>query len=356
MRLPFASRRFEKSPVRQARQRQRRVVRERLLLAQPFPVEHEEQLVADDRTAQRRPVLVARKRRNRPVLRIEEILRVHLCITHELEHGSVERVRARFRARVDLRDGAAELGAEDARLDFELLERVDRRQQHVAVEVEVGVLDAVERIVVEVDALAGDVQRKAVALAAHPLLTLGRRGPVGRGAGNQRRELQVIAAVERQLDDAAVLDDGADRGVLRLDDRRVGNNRHDVGQLADCEREREAVRAAHLHVDVRLLGRREALELDLQRVVAGRHRRKHVNACLVALGQTDGVGGLVRQRHPDAGQHRSARVEDGPADFTGWGLRRRRNRERQKKKQTKQEPITHVQTSKNLEREWPWIM
>ena len=248
----------------------------------------------------------------------------------------MEGVRTRLGARVDLRDGAAELGAEDARLDFEFLERVDRRQQHVAVEVEVGVLDAVERVVVVVDALAGDVQRKAVPLAAHALLSLCRRRTVRRGARNQRRELQVVAAVQRQLDDAAVLDDRADRGVLRLDHGRVGNDRHDVGQLADGHREREAVRAADLHVDVRLLGRREALELDFQRIGAGRHRRKDVNAGLVGLRQTDGIGGRIRQRHPDAGQHRSARIDDGPADFTGWGLRRRRKRERREKNQPEQ--------------------
>ena len=120
-------------------------------------------------------------------------------------------------------------------------QRVDRRQQHVGVEVQVGVLDAVERVVVVVDALAGDVEREAVALAAHALLALARRGAVGRRARNQRRELQVVASVERQLDDGAVLDDGADRGVLGLEQRRAAGDFDRLSeQLPDFERERRS--------------------------------------------------------------------------------------------------------------------
>ena len=135
-------------------------------------------------------------------------------------------IRTRLGRHVHLGDGAAVLGIEDPRDDVELLQRVDRRQQHVGVEVQVGVLDAVERVVVEVDALAGHVQRKAVALAAHALFALARRRPVGGGAGNQRRQLQVVAAVERQLDDRAVFDNRADGGVLRLDQWRLTHDGH----------------------------------------------------------------------------------------------------------------------------------
>ena len=117
---------------------------------------------------------------------------------------------------------------------------------------------------VEVKTLPGHVQPKAVALAAHALLALARRGTVGGRAGNQRRQLQVVASVERQLDDAAILDDGANRCVRRLDHRRVRHDTDDIGQLADREGERESVRASDLHLDVRLLGRRESFQLDLE--------------------------------------------------------------------------------------------
>src|SRR5262245_31983807 len=98
-------------------------------------------------------------------------------------------VRPRLGRYVDLGDGPSVFGVEQPRLDLELLQRVNRRQQHVAVEVQIGVLDSVERIMIEMDALPRDVQREAVALPAHALFALTGRRPVGRGAGDERSEL-----------------------------------------------------------------------------------------------------------------------------------------------------------------------
>ena len=86
-------------------------------------------------------------------------------------------VRPRLGRDVDLCNGPAVFGVEQPRLDFELADGVER-QQHVAVEIQVGVLDPVERVVVEMDALPRDVQREAVALSAHPLLALSGPGPL----------------------------------------------------------------------------------------------------------------------------------------------------------------------------------
>ena len=161
-------------------ERHRRRRRQRLGLAQPFPVEQEEQPVAavqqlgnDDGAADRRAVLVALERRDRPIVAIEVVLRVERRMARELEDRAVQLVGARLRRGVDLRDRPAVLRVEQAGEDVELLQRVHRRQQHVGVEVQVGVLDPVQRVVVVVDALAGDVQREAVALPAHALLALG---------------------------------------------------------------------------------------------------------------------------------------------------------------------------------------
>ena len=227
IRLPLASRRSEKSPVRHAVSGTEGVAVSDLRLAQPFPVEHEEQPVPsvdqlrhDDRSAHRCAVLIAAERRDRPVGPIEIVLGVERRVARELEHGAVDLVGPRLGRRVDLRDRAAVLRVEQAGNHVELLQRVDRRQQHVGVEVQVGVLDAVERVVVVVKALAGDVQGEAVALPAHALLALARRRAVGGRARNERRELQVVASVERQLDDGAVLDHRADRRALGLEQRR----------------------------------------------------------------------------------------------------------------------------------------
>jgi hypothetical protein len=69
-------------------------------------------------------------------------------------------------AGVDLRCPDAELGRVNAGLDLELLERVDRRLNDVRVEVRVGVLDAIERVAIELEALAGDRERGLGACAS----------------------------------------------------------------------------------------------------------------------------------------------------------------------------------------------
>ena len=86
---------------------------------------------------------------------------------------------------IDLRDSPAVFGVEQARLHFEFLQRVDRWQEHIAVEVQIRVLHSIERIVVEVDPLATHIQGEAVALATHALLALTGSRAVGRGTGNE---------------------------------------------------------------------------------------------------------------------------------------------------------------------------
>ena len=61
----------------------------------------------------------------------------------------------------------------------------------------VGIFDAVESVVIVGEPLAGDIQSEIVSRAAHASLALSRGRPVGRGARNQRGELEIIAAVER---------------------------------------------------------------------------------------------------------------------------------------------------------------
>ena len=75
------------------------------------------------------------------------------------------------------------------------------------------------------------------------------RSPAWPGAGEagadvraQRDQAQVVAAVERQLDDAPVLDDRADRRVLGGDERDGGGDFSRFRDGADVEREVDAER------------------------------------------------------------------------------------------------------------------
>ena len=227
----------------------------------------------------------------------------------------MELVRARLRGGVDLRNRAAVLGVEEPGFDLEFLQRVHRRQQHVAVEVQIGVLDPVERVVVVVHPLPADVEREAVALAAHALPALARRRTVGGGAGREGRELQVVASVERQLDDRAVLDDRPDGRALGLQHRRAPGHFHDVGELADVQGDRDAVGAPDQHLDIGALDRAEPLPLGFQRVDAGLEGGDEIDARLIGGHLADAVGRDVGDGDLDARQHRSAHVGHDPADF-----------------------------------------
>ena len=115
-----------------------------------------------------------------------------------------------------------ELRRVDAGLDLELLDRVDRRQGDVVLEVRVGVIDAVERVVVEEDALATGGDGLRGALAAKSGAGLPRRGREHVDVGREGDQIQVLPAVQRQLGHDLVLDDGTDRGALGVEQVRSG--------------------------------------------------------------------------------------------------------------------------------------
>src|SRR5437660_12646499 len=128
----------------------------------------------------------------------------------ELETCSVEIVGSGFRDYVHLARLAPEFGGVDTRLHFEFLERVDRGQKDIGVEVDVRVVDAVQRVVVEFAALPRNRQLLIGARAALAIARLTGARELRADVRAQRAELQIVSAIERQLDDASVLDDGAD--------------------------------------------------------------------------------------------------------------------------------------------------
>ena len=139
--------------------RQVEVVQVRLPIDVALVVRHEEQPVPHHRAAGRVAELmpIERRLRCRGLSRRERVrTRVELVVAVEFEHGAMKGIRTRLGDDVHLAGGAAELGRVDAGLHFEFLERVDRRREDVGVEIDVGVVDAVERVVVEFPPLARD--------------------------------------------------------------------------------------------------------------------------------------------------------------------------------------------------------
>ncbi len=76
-------------------------------------------------------------------------------------------VRAALGGHVDLADAAPVFGLKLPAFDLELLERVERGQQQVGVEVGVGIFNSIESVVIVGKPLAGDIQSEIVSRAAH---------------------------------------------------------------------------------------------------------------------------------------------------------------------------------------------
>ena len=93
---------------------------------------------------------------------------------------------------------------------------------HEGIEIRVGVLHAIERVVIEIGALAGHRNRLGRADAALPRAGLSLAGEAGGDVGRERNQLQIVAPVQRQFHDALVLDDGADGRVFGDQQGRIG--------------------------------------------------------------------------------------------------------------------------------------
>src|SRR6266850_1259147 len=148
--------------------------------------------------------------------------------------------------RAYLRGLPAELRRIYPRLDLKFLQRIDGRHHDEGVEIRIGVLDAVDCIVIEIGALPGHgygLTRTNSALPG-PCLAL-RREPRGY-IRRKRHQLQVVPSVQRQLDNALVLNDGADGCVVADQQGRVGSHLDRFTDLADLQLEIDTSRQLHL--------------------------------------------------------------------------------------------------------------
>ena len=226
--------------------------RRRLSRDGAFVIDEEERfLVAagqeTHRATEREPELIAEELPFLQTLElVEEVDGIHRRVAIELEHVAAILIAARLEAGVQHGAGRApELGAVAARLNPELLQRVDRGAVHITRAVdEVDeirvVVDAVEEVVVGEAVLA---VRGEAAVAAHSARILLRLDD----AWVQLREEGVVAPVQRQLVDRLRLHDAAERRFLRLERRRVAG---DVDRLGDVTRlQREVADIALLNAE-----------------------------------------------------------------------------------------------------------
>ena len=229
-------------------------------------------------------------------------------------------VGAGLRRNVHLGDAAAVLSAEDARLDLELLQGINGGQKEIGVEVRIGIFHAIKRVVIEMDALAGHIQSETVARAAHALLALRGSRTIRRGAGNQRGKLQVVATVERQLDDALVFDHRAHRRSFSIQHGGAGGDIDDFGNITDLNREVDSHRLAGLQLDgVAHLGT-ETGRFHFYGVDARQKSRSRIETLGVRLEGTLNPGGRIGNGDGGTGDGGTGGVGNGATDFAGTGL------------------------------------
>ncbi len=296
------------------------------LTAQPalfesLEVRHEEEPVLPvvdlrqpNGAAQCESVLVPFERILRPLTCERVLFRIEFVVAEELEHRPMELVRSRLGRNIDLRGGAPELGRKDSGLDLELLQRVDRWQENISVEVDVRILHAIQGEVVELASLASD---RNILLSARPALTLIGDGGIRESiahVGTERDKLEEVAAIQRHVDDTLILDDGPHRRVLRRDQRGRAGDLDGLVQLSDLQNEVEARRLLDLQLHVILRDRAETRQLHLDVVLARLQAGQVVYAGFVADHGARGVCGRVGHGNGHAGNDGAARVANHAAD------------------------------------------
>ena len=289
-----------------------------------FIVAHEEQLVFpvedfrdDHRAAECAAVLVPLEGILRRTSRPERIvLGVHLFVPQELKRRPVVLVAAALGQHVDLRRRPAELSRINTCLHLEFLQRVNRRLNHEGVEVRIGVLHTVQRIVVEratLPAHRNAVFRPETALPRTRLA--GRREP-RRSVRSQRNQLQVVAPIQRQLHNALVLDHRAQRRILCRQQRHCPGNFNRFRYRAHRHIKVQTHRLLNLHFHLFGGGGFKTLLLRAQVVQARRQRGETINARIVRGRGTNGVSRRVGNRHCYSGNVRAGCVANLAGNFT----------------------------------------
>ena len=178
---------------------------------QGLPGEEEEKLVLLDGPAKCESVVVALERRF--FGGIEEVPRIHLLVAQKVVRDAVKEVGARFQGEIHhAARRSAEFGGVSAGLHFEFLDGIDGGFDDLGlVGIEGRIIGIVIKSVEQVVIVGGSLSARAepAGPAADAVIGAGRSTALaGRGerALGKQGELQVIASVQRQVFDSALLD------------------------------------------------------------------------------------------------------------------------------------------------------
>ena len=266
-------------------------------LAAGFPIERPERLVLDNRAAHNQAVLVALEDplgcagfTRRPLEVIEVLIGGDLVVAQELEQRAVEVVAAALHR--DRGHGAAakpDFRRVSVGLNLELFDRLDRGNEVGDVNARILRVHAIERndlvnlaLPVGADRVAGSRDREAARPVGHAAAAS------ELNARNQDRQLDDVAAVQRQLDDAFVLYHAADNRILCVEGDRRRRNLDRLGDVTNFQNEIIADLTARLDALVSNGAGFEAVEFALDFEVSYHYLRQGIVAGCVRLNSLDG--------------------------------------------------------------------
>ncbi len=234
-----------------------------------------------------------------PVGVVEEAVGVEIVVAQKFVDRAVKLAPAA--ARDEIHDAAArtpELGGRHGRDDAKLLNRIHRghgEQRDVRADIRVG--DAVHE---KVDRVAARAVNGEVDRVRQPDADLGIART--RDAGNERQELHEVAVIEREFDDAAILDHVA-HGRRRLNQRRFARHRDRLGDGSGFKFDVDGLLVINAHFQIFAQVLFEALHLHGEIVGAGLDERERVKTFGVGLRPARFAGVFIGQRHLRVGDN-----------------------------------------------------
>ena len=233
---------------------------------------------------------------------LEMILRIERAVAKEEEQVARHRVGAALGHDVDDAAGRlAELGGIRIGEHLEFAHRFLAERRAHAAEGRIVVVEAVDRDVVRSRALAGERQARG---ARGSLL----RRPVGRDAWRQQREPDETSSVDRKTLNLLLRDHGRDDRPLRVDDRRVSRDQHDLLAAGDVQSQADVNQAAERQHDVLEGARREPRQLGADVVGARRERRNQKMSAFVGHARCE--PGSCRRSAPSPSHREGRRMID----------------------------------------------
>ena len=256
------------------------------------------------------------------MLEVEEvILGGELVVSEEFVEGAVELIGTAFDDH--LQDGTAVLsvfGGVGRGLHAELFEGIDRWGEGGGVDAGFGGDDAVESHLLVDFALAVGADGNAVSGDGEAAGTIEAHADAELNAGDEDGEGGDVAAVEREFNDAFVIDIAADGGVFGFEGGAGGGDFDDFRCLTDLELEIDTGLLLELDGDVLLLFGFESRGGDADRVFADIDEGEGEVAFAIGDGLTGGAGTASAEGDFGAGNGGARGVGDGAEDFGGRRL------------------------------------